>query len=349
MDRKASVLMITLWILAILAILAIGLGNRASFTLRLSRYQMEKLQAHCLAKAGIQKAIAELLNDQNGYDSFNETWSTGRDSTDRMIFENVEINERSGDTFNVKYLYDKEKNKYLCMLDEERRINLNTAPKELLKTLLIEAGLQEEYASQVSDYIRIWRGDNDPVLLPAMESAKNFKRSEFVNQDELQIILEFFYQNRGDDDYRLKARQLYEKLKDLIAVYPAGKERMKININTVEPQVLRILINTSVLNLRQKGETVNIDPALLSNMIMEYRQNNIFLNTELEAALGIVGSGPGASELLKVINELKKWADVKSHNFRIISTGKTAANNTTYSIECIFNRDNGIFVYWHEN
>ncbi len=139
------------------------------------------------------------------------------------------------------------------MLDEERRINLNTAPKELLKTLLIEAGLQEEYASQVSDYIRIWRGDNDPVLLPAMESAKNFKRSEFVNQDELQIILEFFYQNRGDDDYRLKARQLYEKLKDLIAVYPAAKDGMKININTVEPQVLRILINTSVLNLRQKG------------------------------------------------------------------------------------------------
>ena len=65
MTNKGSILITTLWIMAILALLAMGIGFRASLEVRLSKYNMDKLQARYLAKAGIEKAKEYLSQDIN--------------------------------------------------------------------------------------------------------------------------------------------------------------------------------------------------------------------------------------------------------------------------------------------
>ena len=62
MNKKASILMINLWILALLVIFAIGLGHRASINLRLLRYQRDALKASLFANAGINKAVMLLVS-----------------------------------------------------------------------------------------------------------------------------------------------------------------------------------------------------------------------------------------------------------------------------------------------
>ncbi|MBI5144843.1 MAG: hypothetical protein HZA27_01505, partial [Candidatus Omnitrophica bacterium] len=51
MVKKGSVLIISLWILAILVVFAVSLAQRAAASLRLARYQRDGLKAYLLAKA----------------------------------------------------------------------------------------------------------------------------------------------------------------------------------------------------------------------------------------------------------------------------------------------------------
>jgi len=60
MRKNGQVLIISLWILVILAMLSVSIGHRVSMALRLSRYQKERLMAGYLAKAGINIAIGEI-------------------------------------------------------------------------------------------------------------------------------------------------------------------------------------------------------------------------------------------------------------------------------------------------
>ena len=63
MNKRASVLMIVLWILAALVLFALGLGHRASIHLKISSFQKDRIKAGFLARAGIQKAIFLLEQD----------------------------------------------------------------------------------------------------------------------------------------------------------------------------------------------------------------------------------------------------------------------------------------------
>ena len=113
MNKKGSILMITLWILALLVIFTLSLGQRSLINLKLMRYQRDSLKAYYLAKSGINKAIDVLGKDENkDYDSLDESWSTGKDAQDNPILENVKIKDDYKGTFSVKYLYDKDTNDY---------------------------------------------------------------------------------------------------------------------------------------------------------------------------------------------------------------------------------------------
>ena len=139
--EKSQALIISLWILAILTILAVSIGRQVSMALYLSKYQKNRLKAIYLAKAGINRATIELQRDarESTYDALNETWSTGKDSNDNNIFEDIEIVKDSGEKFTV------------CITDEERKINLNNTNKQLLKQELIELFIIKEIFSDESE------------------------------------------------------------------------------------------------------------------------------------------------------------------------------------------------------
>ncbi len=60
---RASVLVGVLWCVALLAVMVVGLLHTTRLDLRIARQQADKIQAHYLAIAGIEKAKALLLND----------------------------------------------------------------------------------------------------------------------------------------------------------------------------------------------------------------------------------------------------------------------------------------------
>ncbi len=291
-------------------------------------------------------ARVELKKDQNNYDALDETWSTGRDSAGKALFENMEIEPVSRGTFTIKYLFDGQQDKYLCMQDEERKINLNAASRDLINTLLKECSVPEAEAGEIAKYICVWRGDKNPDLNPQADIYKAFKKSPFNNAEELIIILEYFYQNAGNSDYRREAKDLYVTLRDLITVYPVAAGA-KVNINTASQKTIAILINSGINRLRQSGEVINATASALLNKILEYRQANVFKDADIEKSL--ILSGPDETDFRKIINELKGHIATESHNFRISSSGNIKNSATNYRIDCVFDRRNDKFVYWHQN
>lgn len=330
--EKSQALIISLWILAILTILAISIGRQVSMALYLSKYQKNRLKAISLAKAGINRAIVELEEDSTpNYDALNETWNTGSDSTGKSLFENVEIEQGSGETFT------------LTIIDEERKININKIDdfgKEQLVALFRFAGLGETEAGDLKNIIVAWI-DPTPETEPGREI---FRNGPLGISEELLLILEYFYEPKvGVDNYRKKAQEVYDKVKDLITVYTDGK----VNINTASPDVLTILAKAIVAKNFPGNPQYEQAANNLASKIIGFRDSekgpfktesiNDFPEKELTA-----------TEDKNIFNEMKIYLTPKSDYFRIESTGNVG--QIKKKITAVIKRGTPIeTVYWHEN
>ncbi len=321
MNRKGSVLMITLWILAILVIFALGLGQRAIINLRLARFQRDRLKATCLAKAAINRAIVELEkdeeNDRNnppGYDSLSESWSTGKDAANNNIFENVEIQKDSGENFTVK------------VTDEESKININTADTDLLTKLFFK---ELEDADDLAEIIVAWI-DSDP------ETGKEvFKNQPLKTPEELLLVFEYFYKEvKGIEGYQEEAQRVFSAIKDLISVY--GPSPIKMNINTASIDVLRILAKSV-----PGGKDVEKIVSEIDNhrSLVEPFKTQIEINDFVKYFT--------IDDEKNIYNAMKTKLMPGSSNFNIKVKGYSG--NISKNITAIYDRTNDIIVYWHEN
>ena len=175
--------MISLWIVAMLTVFAVGLGHRASIGLKVARYQRDRLQANFLANAGIKKVIIDLLREAD------------------ISYDKVVLEENKNEFATIAGISD-----------EESKININTADQKLIKQVLISAGLDAD-AQELSVIIHEW------ISKPAApaEEKKFFKNGLLKAKEELLLPLEFFY---PDKERTLEA---YAKIKDLVTVYGDGK------------------------------------------------------------------------------------------------------------------------------
>lgn len=317
--------MISLWILAILVVFALGLGHRAAINLRLAKYQRDRLKTTCLAKAGINKAIAVLKKDiapdspTKDYDSLLETWATGEDNGNN-IFKDIEIVKDSGEKFT------------LYIMDEESRININNASGDLLVALLTEKSGVEvgQDASKIAGLIRAWRGEDMGV--PDIDTS-NFKKSAFSAPEELLLVLNYFYKDNAEN-----AKAVYFKLKDYITAYPAITDSKPLNINTASEGILRILANS-----------VGADETCINSIIAQIKSRisdpNLgpFKNKD-EISLKF----SGVDLCSNFFEKMKESLSVNSDFFTITSQGKV--DNITKNIIAIYDRSGeGKIVYWHEN
>lgn len=349
-NKKGSILLISSWALLILVVLAVGLGHRSSIALRLSAYQKDSLKASYLAKAGIKQAILQLKEDaiaSPSYNSLKSIWSTGVDPlTGKPLFENIEIRDVSGEKFTVRYSDDEN---YFCMMDEERKININKAVTDLafqplgqfiLTRLFDFAGVAD--ADALKDLVVKWidsainSKDEDPGQI--------FKNSDLKVTQELLPILEYFYKDESNPS--LKAKEIYGKIRDLITVYGDGK----ININTASEETLGILINSCMDECVNNGViTVRFESQNLVNLISTIRRDNPFKDSSA-LSNDLASTNNLSSEEKNVLNKLTGIITFKSNNFRIKSTGEITGKAISKTITCVFSRypENRI-VYWHEN
>ncbi len=204
-QRKGTILIIALWIMAILSLLALGLGHRMGLELRLAGYQRDRLKLLYIARAGINRTILEL------------------EKTESSSYHSLKDLSRITDSLNNTEVGD---GQFLLEIsDEERKININRASEEIL-TLL--PGISKNIASSIID----WRDeDNDPLTGGAesqyylsLDPPYECKNSAFELKEELLLV-------KGIDAETLS------QFRDLITTYGEGR----VNINTASRDAFEAL------------------------------------------------------------------------------------------------------------
>jgi len=214
------------WVLMLLSLFAASLGTRSLFALTLADRLFEQLKADYLLRGAIQVAALVLERDPTStLDGAQDVWSNNPDwFYDRRIGEGTfRISARDASARHTRY----------GLTDEERRVNLNTAPTDVLERMLQTAGgANPEHAEEIAAAIEDWR-DEDDIKRPS--GAEDFyyqtlanpyacKNRPFEQPEELLLV-------RG------VSPALYRRLEPVITVHGSGK----INLNTATRDTLRAL------------------------------------------------------------------------------------------------------------
>ncbi len=117
----------TLWILTILSVLAMQLLYSFNLENQARSSFSDRVKYHYAAKAGFELALAKLRTDETNFDSLGETWA---EPIEQVIDDGIHLGKFL--TFQA------------TITDEASRINLNTAPVDTIRNLLVLAGAQTE-------------------------------------------------------------------------------------------------------------------------------------------------------------------------------------------------------------
>jgi general secretion pathway protein K len=230
MDRKqGSILILSLWILAFLSILIVQIGLTLRQRINLVGRLEQRSQLHFLAEAGIKKGISAIKQDWQKNDGGMNAQSKYERHNNPERFQNIKMD---GGMFDVSYEYPSGsvgKNKFYGWVDEERKININTAERIVLTRLWrIVLDLEEDEAIQLTESIFHWktpRSLQEKFVLDGYYSTPQRsyvpKRADFELLEELLLV------------YGM-AEDFLERIRPFVTVYGDGM----VNINTAPREVL---------------------------------------------------------------------------------------------------------------
>ncbi len=157
-------LILVLWSLSLLAVFSVSLsyGMRQKLTLLSSLEKQEALFS--IAFSGIERSKSAVLEDADlDFDSFAEPWAQPKQ------FLSVKV---EGGQFSVFYTADGQGERF-GVVDETRKINLNTADAAVLMQLLkVAADLDSDKAEEIAYAIIDWR-DSDSTFQHAQYGAED--------------------------------------------------------------------------------------------------------------------------------------------------------------------------------
>ena len=315
--KNGTILITTLWILAILSILAVGIGFRVSIEARLSKYNIDRLKAAYFAKAGIAKAQAMLSKDSTAeYDTVRECGITV--PADKEIMA-VFTGKLADGSFEVSYA-EEGLTRY-GMMDEGRKININKADQAVLTTLLGPGN--EEVAASIMNWrgtARVpgggaWDDDYESLAVPYKCKHANFSVIE-----ELMLV-------KG------MTPELFESIKDYVTVY-GDDAALGVNINTATRPVMLACglgenLIASIMNVRNGEDKIGgtKDDGLVQNITSEATQNWDITTDER--------------------NALNNFT-TKSNYFRIESKGKVDKSKIGARIVCVIDKGSKKLKYYRE-
>lgn len=325
MKKKAQILIITLWILIILAVLAVSIGYRVSLALRLGTYQIKNLESLYLAKSGVNQAIAEINRDLTRNDSFSDSWAENEEA-----FKMISFGQDSSEFASVSYT-DSNGDQIFGVQDEERKININTAEEGLLAALLEKGGITAQESGEIASNIRAWRSNSEIVPAESRDYTDlgyECKGKPFTNCAELVLV-------KGI------SLELYRAIEGILTVFGNGD----VNINTAEPAVLEVII-ASAMNQAAISDQAKLEGLL--SAVLRYREvNGQFSEGDLDNLLSVLDLPPADYELITV--ELRKNLVVESDFFRIIAKGSLDAGKPARQIECVYDSQTRELIFWHES
>lgn len=315
--KNAVILILSLWVLTILVIFALGLGNRCSIALKLSRHQRDRLRTSFLINAGINLAINELETNPKEYDSLAENWANNK-----KIFSVISFEADKKEFCKVSYT-DSNTNEIFGILDEEGKININNAAPILIEEIFISKNTGID-AKGFFLIFNEWINSKEETG----EEKKLFKNEPLKTKEELLLVLEYFFQDTK------KAQETYTQVEGIITVYGDGK----VNINTVAKDVLYILAKAFAETDEEKQAAES-----LADKIIKLRDEKIFFKN----ISGLTANLSLETAELSLWNKISAFLIVKSNYFRIETEAFTA--NANKKVAAVFSQRNRAIVYWHEN
>lgn len=305
---KGSVLIISLWILFFLTFFTVVLGTIIMQRLNAADRIDGGIKSYFAASSAVEMAKA-VLNQEEPENPENPEVLYYNWACDERVFKGVKIGEA---VYNVSYELnegDAEPRTIYGLIDEERKININKATKEILETFLTQMNIEEAktLASSIVD-----------------------RRSEDLNGD-FKSIYELLLVKDMKKDY-------FDAIKEYITVFGDGR----ININTASKDVLMAIDFSAALidtisNYRSGPDEKRFtsDDRTFSGAESVIRTLDSFkklTDGEKNEIQNAVASGLIGTE---------------AQFFRIKATGETAAKRSASHIDCVITKDSGI-LFWNE-
>ncbi len=326
-----------MWIMAILSLLALGFGFRSLIEMRLSGYNLDRLRARYLAKAGIVKVKEHLGQKTPEYDRLYECGISLEGKEPRDIFKeelgpgNFSVHYQRGDDFEgSSFQYG--------IVDEERKININfskfgTGDRNEFKQVL--ARLSPELTEEVVNAIIDWQDADTALSLPGgaesgdyefLDNPYECRNADFEFLEELLLV-------KG------VTAGLFAEIKGYLTVYGAGR----VNINTAAKKVLNAVINDDSGSYTALVERI-VDFRKGDDR-EEFTPDDAYF-TSIEDVKVLAENSAEASRL----NTLRTYFIFKSDNYRVVSEG--TFNKAFKALDCVLKRNPGPegieIVYYHE-
>ena len=205
MNSRGSILVTTLWIVSILAVLAVSVAAVGSMELRVAKHAEDSMRAGYLARGAVVKAISAIAN------------------TD------IPVRKDGGPLGGGSFSYE--------ISDEEGRFNIRTdktALNNIQRYRDILKGLSDKLNDDVISAIIDWQdpdsivsaGGAENIYYANMERPYNCKNAPLACAEELLLV-------KG------MTPQIFNEIKDHVTVYGEGR----VNINTASEKVLNAVIN----------------------------------------------------------------------------------------------------------
>ncbi len=314
--------MVTLWVLAILSVIAVGLGFRVGIDLKIADYKLDQVKAINLAKSGAYRAIAELRFDraQNALDHLAEHWNNSPE-----LFEDMELGPGK---FRVGYPAESsgvisDGNDWIFgVVDEERKINVYKATEDTWERL-------SQLGLDISHLIEREEGGYDTI---SFSSEMEYSIHNFP-----QLFPRNIFSEMKIDPGELEVARKY------LTVFGNGK----VNINTVSREVLLVLgmsegLADRIIDYRAgpDGLEGTHDDAPFSELVTIADKLNEF--GELTP-----------QQLADLSYFIRTEAlTVRSHFFRIESTGFLEDGSVTKQVSAVLERtdeNDTIIRIWYES
>ncbi|MCK4342712.1 MAG: helix-hairpin-helix domain-containing protein [Phycisphaerae bacterium] len=155
--RPAAVLILVLWAIAILSLLAGGLCFAIRQNLAIANIERDRLIGHWLARAGVERAIAEIMDDTDPADTLDDRWADNPDALQEI--------ELTGGTFSVpRDGFEAVPQAWYGAGDESAKLNLNVATREQLMKL-------RHMTDPITGAIIDWRDRNAEPELDGIEGG----------------------------------------------------------------------------------------------------------------------------------------------------------------------------------
>lgn len=246
-NERGAALVLVLWVTAVLIIIVAEFAYAMRIeTLAVKNFK-EKEQAYYLASAGVNLALAEIMNR---YDL------VYLDEKGSLVFARKENGKTKSMSFERSLEFGNGTIAY-SISDESGKLNINTATREMVTSILKEAGVSGSEKDVIADSILDWRDEGHEFHLNGAEDDYYLSLSEpyeakdgpFDTLEELLLVRgvspALFY---GKDklspelpsDTDAESENGYKSISRILTVRGKGR----ININTADKSVLEAALGS---------------------------------------------------------------------------------------------------------